>query len=42
MNRPPPEDSPLAALRDEIDGIDDAIHDLIMRRMVLANRISET
>ena len=42
MNRPPPEESPLAALRDEIDGIDDTIHDLIMRRMALANRISET
>ena len=42
MNRPPPEESPIAALRDEIDGIDDAIHDLIMRRMALANRISET
>ena len=42
MNRPPPEESPLAALRDEIDGIDDSIHDLIMRRMALANRISET
>ena len=42
MNRPSPEDPPLAALRDEIDGIDDTIHDLLMRRMALANRISET
>ena len=42
MNRPSPEESPLAALRDEIDEIDDTIHDLIMRRMALANRISET
>ena len=41
MNRPSPEDPPLAALRDEIDGIDDTIHDLLMRRMTLANRISE-
>ena len=40
MNRPSPEDPPLAALRDEIDGIDDAIHDLLMRRMALASRIS--
>ena len=42
MNRPSPEDSPLAALRDEIDGIDDTIHDLLMRRMALADRISKT
>ena len=42
MNRPSPEESPLAALRDEIDEIDDTIHDLLMRRMALANRISET
>ena len=42
MNRPSPEDSPLAALRDEIDEIDNTIHDLLMRRMALANRISET
>ena len=42
MNRPPPEESPLAALRDEIDEIDDTIHDLLKRRMALANRISET
>ena len=42
MNRPSPEDSPLAALRDEIDEIDDTIHDLLMRRMALANRISKT
>ena len=41
MNRPSPEDSPLAAMRDEIDEIDDAIHDLLIRRMALANRISE-
>ena len=42
MNRPFPEDPPLAALRDEIDEIDDTIHDLLMRRMALAGRISET
>ena len=42
MNRPSPEDPPLAALRDEIDEIDDSIHDLLMRRMALANRVSET
>ena len=42
MNRPSSEDPPLAALRDEIDEIDDTIHDLLMRRMALANRISET
>ena len=41
MNRPSPEESPIAALRDEIDEIDDTIHDLLMRRMALANRISE-
>ena len=29
-------------MRDEIDEIDDTIHDLLMRRMALANRISET
>ena len=40
MNRPSPEDPPLAALRDEIDRIDDTIHDLLMRRMTLADRIS--
>lgn len=42
MKRPLPEDPPLVALRGEIDEIDDAIHDLLMRRMALANRISET
>ena len=41
MNRPSPGDPPLARLRDEIDEIDDSIHDLLMRRMVLANGISE-
>ena len=41
MNRPSPEDPPLAALRGEIDEIDNAIHDLLMRRMALTNRISE-
>ena len=42
MTRPFPEDPPLAALRDEIDEIDDTIHDLLMRRMALASRISRT
>lgn len=41
MNRPSSGDPPLARLRDEIDAIDDSIHDLLMRRMVLANGISE-
>ncbi len=41
MNRPSSEDPPLASLRDEIDAIDDSIHDLLMRRMALANGISE-
>ena len=41
MNRPSSKDPPLAALRDEIDEIDDSIHDLLMRRMALANSISE-
>lgn len=41
MNRPSPGDPPLSRLRDEIDEIDDSIHDLLMRRMVLANGISE-
>ena len=42
MNRPSPEDSPLAAMRDEIDEIAATIHDLLRRRMALANRISGT
>ena len=41
MNRPSSADPPLATLRDEIDAIDDSIHDLLMRRMTLAGRISE-
>ena len=41
MNRPSPKDPPLDALREEIDEIDDTIHDLLKRRVTLANRISK-
>ncbi len=41
MNRPSPKDPPLDALRGEIDEIDDTIHDLLKRRVTLANRISK-
>ncbi len=41
MNRPSPKDPPLDALRGEIDEIDDTIHDLLKRRVALANRISK-
>ncbi len=42
METPPVDDPPLDALRQEIDEIDTAIHDLLMRRMAAASRISET
>jgi chorismate mutase/prephenate dehydratase len=43
LSKPGPDkmtaDNPLDALRREIDGIDDAIHDLLMRRSEVAERI---
>ncbi|MFT8243485.1 chorismate mutase [Roseomonas sp. BN140053] len=43
MSDPPPSDAPppdLAALRAEIDAVDDALHDLLMRRAAITGRMA--